>query len=66
MAAGIGPGAYQVAILGSINVILIIVLFGMFDRGRIISPAYGRMHPREIERLRRLDRRPRVAAEVTR
>jgi len=66
MAAGIGPGAYQVAILGSINVILIIVLFGMFDRGRIISPAYGRMHPREIERLRRLDRRQRVAAEVTR
>jgi len=66
MAAGIGPGAYQVAILGSINVILIIVLFGMFDRGRIISPAYGRMHPREIERLRRLDRRPRVSAEVTR
>jgi NADH-quinone oxidoreductase subunit H len=65
-AAGIGPGFYQASILGSINIILIIVLFGMFDRGRIISPAYGRMHPREIERLRRLDRRPRVAAEVTR
>jgi NADH-quinone oxidoreductase subunit H len=64
-AAGIGPGPYQAAIFGSINVVLIIVLFGMFDRGRIISPAYGRMHPREIERLRRLDRRPRVAAEVT-
>jgi NADH-quinone oxidoreductase subunit H len=63
-AAGIGPGPYQAAIFGSINVVLIIVLFGMFDRGRIISPAYGRMHPREIERLRRLDRRPRVAAEV--
>jgi NADH-quinone oxidoreductase subunit H len=65
-AAGIGPGMYQAAILGSINIVLIIVLFGMFDRGRIISPAYGRMHPREIERLRRLDRRPRVAAEATR
>jgi NADH-quinone oxidoreductase subunit H len=65
-AAGIGPGFYQASILGSINIILIIVLFGMFDRGRIISPAYGRMHPREIERLRRLDRRPRVAAEATR
>src|SRR3954467_8080971 len=65
-AAGIGPGLYQAAILGSINVVLIIVLFGMFDRGRIISPAYGRMHPREIERLRRLDRRPRVPAEATR
>jgi NADH-quinone oxidoreductase subunit H len=65
-AAGIGPGFYQASILGSINIILIIVLFGVFDRGRIISPAYGRMHPREIERLRRLDRRPRVAAEATR
>jgi len=65
-AAGIGPGAYQAAILGSINVVLIIVLFGMFDRGRIISPAYGRMHPREIERLRRLDKRARVAVEAGR
>jgi len=66
-AAGIGPGLYQAAILGSINIVLLIVLFGMFDRGRIISPAYGRMHPREIERMRRLDRRPRVAtAEAVR
>jgi len=65
-AAGIGPGAYQAAILGSINVVLIIVLFGMFDRGRIISPAYGRMHPREIERLRRLDKRARIAVEAGR
>jgi NADH-quinone oxidoreductase subunit H len=65
-AAGIGPGAYQAAILGSINVVLIIVLFGMFDRGRIISPAYGRMHPREIERLRRLDKRARLAVEAGR
>jgi NADH-quinone oxidoreductase subunit H len=55
-AAGIGPGMMQAAILGSINVLLIILLFAVFDRGRIISPAYGRMHPREIERLRRLDR----------
>src|SRR5438477_677542 len=53
-AAGITQGIWQTAILGSINIVLIIVLFGMFDRGRIISPAYGRMHPREIERMRRL------------
>jgi len=63
-AAGIGQGWMYTAILGSLNVALIIVLFAILDRGRIISPAYGRMHPREIERLRRLDRRPRVAAEV--
>jgi hypothetical protein len=45
------------------------VLFAILDRGRIISPAYGRMHPREIERLRQLDkqlekRRP-IAAEAS-
>jgi hypothetical protein len=62
-AAGIGPGMMQAAILGSINVLLIILLFAVFDRGRIISPAYGRMHPREIERLRRLDRQ-RGAARI--
>ena len=63
-AAGITQGIWQTAILGSLNVALIILLFAILDRGRIISPAYGRMHPREIERLRRLDRRPRVAREV--
>jgi NADH-quinone oxidoreductase subunit H len=65
-AAGITQGIWQATILGSLNVALIILLFAILDRGRIISPAYGRMHPREIERLRRLDRRPRVAAEVGR
>jgi NADH-quinone oxidoreductase subunit H len=68
-AAGINQGEHPFmhsAILGSLNVVLIILLFAILDRGRIISPAYGRMHPREIERLRRLDRRPRVAAEVGR
>jgi NADH-quinone oxidoreductase subunit H len=66
-AAGIGQGWMYAAILGSMNVALIIVLFAIFDRGRIISPAYGRMHPREvarlqeIERQRALERRQRVA-----
>jgi len=61
-AAGIPQGAMWTAILGSVNIALIIVLFAILDRGRIISPAYGRMHPKEVERLRALDRRPRVAA----
>jgi NADH-quinone oxidoreductase subunit H len=59
-AAGIEPGLMYAAILGSLNIALVIVLFAILDRGRLISPAYGRMHPREIERMRRLDlRRPR-------
>jgi NADH-quinone oxidoreductase subunit H len=72
-AAGITQGPMWTAIFGSVNIALIIVLFAILDRGRIISPAYGRMHPREvarlqeIERLRALDRRqPRVAAEAGR
>jgi NADH-quinone oxidoreductase subunit H len=52
--AGIQPGVFYAAILGAVNVIIVIVLFSIFDRGRIISPAYGRMHPEELKRLRRL------------
>jgi NADH-quinone oxidoreductase subunit H len=55
-AAGIGQGMMQAAILGSVNVAFIIVLFAILDRGRIISPAYGRMSPRELQRLRAIDR----------
>jgi len=45
-------------------------LFVILDRGRIISPAYGRMHPKEVERLKQIEkqlekRRP-VAAEAGR
>ena len=63
-AAGIEDARLKAAIFGSINVALIIILFAIFDRGRVISPAYGRMPAQEIEKLRRIDRRRRVAAEV--
>ena len=61
-AAGIGQGMMQAAILGSVNIVFIIVLFAILDRGRIISPAYGRMSARELERLRALDRRREMLA----
>jgi NADH-quinone oxidoreductase subunit H len=61
-AAGIGQGMMQAAILGSFNIALIIVLFAILDRGRIISPAYGRMSQRELERMRALDRRREMLA----
>ncbi len=64
--AGIGPGWFYAAILGAVNVILIIVLFAIVDRGRIISPAYGRMHPRELERMRRLAARSPLSTEGVR
>jgi len=65
-AAGIEDARLKAAIFGSINVALIIILFAIFDRGRVISPAYGRMPAQEIEKLRRIDRRRRVASEVAR
>jgi NADH-quinone oxidoreductase subunit H len=65
-AAGIDHGFLYATILGSVNVIVVIVLFVILDRGRIISPAYGRMHPREVERLRQVTRRAAIAAEAGR
>ena len=42
---------YGLAMLG-VNVILVIIAFFILDRGRIISPAYGRATPQQIARLR--------------
>ena len=62
--AGIHPGVFYATILGAVNVILVIVLFAILDRGRIISPAYGRMHPEELKRLRRLAARSSLSTEA--
>jgi NADH-quinone oxidoreductase subunit H len=55
-AAGVSEGIWYATILGSINIAIVMILFMILDRGRIISPAYGRMHPKELAKLRRLDR----------
>jgi NADH-quinone oxidoreductase subunit H len=65
-AADIQPGMLYAAILGATNVAILIILFAILDRGRIISPAYGRMHPRELERMRQVTRRAQMAAEAGR
>lgn len=65
-ANGIQPGLMYATILGAINIVLMIMLFAILDRGRIISPAYGRMHPREIERMRQVTKRAQLAAEAGR
>ncbi|HEX2601505.1 MAG TPA: NADH-quinone oxidoreductase subunit NuoH [Gemmatimonadaceae bacterium] len=65
-AAGIPQGTMYAAILGSANILFMLVLFAILDRGRLISPAYGRMNPKEIDRMRRLDSRRAVAAEAVR
>jgi NADH-quinone oxidoreductase subunit H len=65
-AAGIDQGFLYATILGSVNVVVIVVLFAILDRGRIISPAYGRMNARDVERLRQVTRRATMAAEAGR
>jgi NADH-quinone oxidoreductase subunit H len=65
-AAGIDQGFLYATILGSVNVVVIVVLFAILDRGRIISPAYGRMNARDVERLRQVTRRATMAAEASR
>ncbi len=42
---------YGLAML-AVNVVLVIIVFFVLDRGRIISPAYGRATPQQIARLR--------------
>lgn len=65
-AAGIHQGTMYAAILGSANILFILILFAILDRGRLISPAYGRMNPKEIDRMRRLDSRRAVTAGAIR
>jgi NADH-quinone oxidoreductase subunit H len=53
--AGFGPATWQynAALLG-LNVLLVILVFFLLDRGRIVSPAYSRLDARRVERLRAL------------
>jgi hypothetical protein len=34
------------------NLVLLVLLFVVFDRGRIVSPAYSRLQKAEIDHLR--------------
>ena len=53
-AAGIHPGSWPfMGAMVVLNVILVVLLFFVFDRGRIISPAYSRMDRRNLDKLRR-------------
>jgi NADH-quinone oxidoreductase subunit H len=38
--------------LAMLNVVAVIVLFMILDRGRLISPAYSRLNQRDIDKLR--------------
>jgi NADH-quinone oxidoreductase subunit H len=51
--AGYAPASWQFsAALFGLNVLLVLILFFILDRGRIVSPAYSRLDRRHLERLR--------------
>jgi len=50
--AGIARGPLFGMILFGMNIVLMGALVVLFDRGRIVSPAYSRLQKAEIERLR--------------
>jgi len=51
--AGFGPASWQYnGALFGLNVLLVLLLFFVLDRGRIVSPSYSRLDPRHLERLR--------------
>ena len=54
---GFHPASWQFAvIMFGVNIVLLVVIFGLIDRGRLVSPAYSRLDKRNLEKLRRLDR----------
>jgi len=50
------------AALGVLNVVLAALVFVILDRGRIISPAYSRLSPRQVAHLRAISARRSVVA----
>jgi NADH-quinone oxidoreductase subunit H len=62
--AGIHRGAMHSSILGAINMALVVIVFSILDRGRIISPAYGRARADQLARLRAVSARSPLSAGV--
>ena len=64
-AAGMSRGVAFGLVLFALNVVLVVLLFFLLDRGRIISPASARARAEEIRRLQELRRRSPLAATLT-
>jgi len=53
---GITPGYVQTGILLVVNIIVLLLMFVVFDRGRLVSPTTSKMSAAEMLRLRMQDR----------
>jgi NADH-quinone oxidoreductase subunit H len=55
--AGFGPASWQFnAALAGLNVVVVLLVMFVLDRGRIVSPAYSRLDRRHLDRIRALAR----------
>jgi NADH-quinone oxidoreductase subunit H len=52
--AGLGRGATFGYAMGGLNLVLVVLLFFVLDRGRLVSPASARLGAADIARLRRV------------
>jgi NADH-quinone oxidoreductase subunit H len=62
-ASGIEYGPMYGLALLVLNIAVIMILFVMLDHGRIISPAYGKLHQRDLAKLRAYRERSHLVAE---
>ena len=53
---GVQPGYLQTGILFVLNVVVLLLVFTIFDRGRLVSPTTSRMSTAELLRLKTQDR----------
>ena len=53
---GVQPGYLQTGILFVLNVVVLLLVFTIFDRGRLVSPTTSRMSTTELLRLKTQDR----------
>jgi NADH-quinone oxidoreductase subunit H len=56
-AAGIPRGFLYAAIMFGVNVVILFLTFWVLDRGRLVSPSYGRATPAQIASLRAVSAR---------
>jgi NADH-quinone oxidoreductase subunit H len=53
--AGVHPSDWKFAVVMLVlNIVLMGIILGVLDRGRLISPAYSRLDKRNMEKLRRV------------
>ncbi len=63
-AAGVARGSWRLGLsLLALNVVLVVILFFLIDRGRLISPAYSRLDKRNVDKLQAIAARSPLTTE---